>query len=70
MAGKGKKLTFLLVHGRTIMWSGPLFFNIYINNLFSLFVNKSDTAPYVYDSYLATLLNLEYDTLSAIIWFE
>ena len=56
---------------------GPPFFNIYINDLFYEFINTSvcnladDTTPYVCDINLSTLLhNLEYDTKSAIIWFD
>ena len=56
---------------------GPLFFNIYINDLFYLMVNTNvcnfadDTTPYACDIDLETLMhNLENDTMSAIIWFE
>ena len=56
---------------------GPKYFNIYINDLFYLFVNTNvcniadDTTPYACNTDLATLLhNLESDTASAIIWFE
>ena len=56
---------------------GPLFFNIYINDLFYVFINTSvcniadDTTPYACDNNLETLLaNLEYDSISAIMWFE
>ena len=55
---------------------GPLF-NIYLNDLFYEFTNTDvcnladATTPYACDTNLSTLLrNLEYDTLSAIIWFE
>ena len=56
---------------------GPLFFNIYINDLFHQFVNTSvcnfadDTTSYLCDTDLVSLLaNLENDILSAIIWFD
>ena len=56
---------------------GPLLFNIYLNDLFYEFCNTDvcnladDTTPYVSDTDLPTLLHkLEYDTLSAIIWFD
>ena len=56
---------------------GPKYFNIYINDLFYLFVNTNvcniadDTTPYACNTDLTTLLhNLESDTASAIIWFE
>ena len=56
---------------------GPLLFNIYLNDLFYEFTNTDvgnladDTTPYACDTNLSTLLrNFEYDTLSAIIWFE
>ena len=56
---------------------GPLLFNIYLNDLFYEFTNTDvcnladDTTPYACDTNLSTLLrNREYDTLSAIIWFE
>ena len=56
---------------------GPKYFNIYINDLFFLFVYTSvcnmadDTTPYACDMDLPTLLrNLEGDTASAIFWFE
>ena len=56
---------------------GPIFFNIYINDLFYVFTNTSvcniadDTTPYACDTDLPSLLsNLEHDTLSAIMWFE
>ena len=56
---------------------GPPIFNIYINDLFYEFINTSvcnladDTTPYACDINLPNLLhNLEYDTKSAIIWFE
>lgn len=56
---------------------GPKYFNIYLNDLFYLFINTSvcniadDTTPYACDADLHTLLhNLESDTASAIIWFE
>ena len=56
---------------------GPKFFNIYINDLFFLFLCTSvcnmadDTTPYACDLDLPTLLhNLEGDTASAIFWFE
>ena len=56
---------------------GPLFFNIYLNDLFFQFLNTGvcniadDTTPYACDIDLVNLLhNLENDTMSAIIWFE
>ena len=56
---------------------GPKFFNIYINDLFFLFVKTrvcnlaDDTTPYACDVDLPTLLrNLESDTKSAIMWFD
>ena len=56
---------------------GPIFFNIYINDLFYQFVNTNicdfadDNTPYLCDIDLVSLLaNLESDVLSAIIWFE
>ena len=56
---------------------GPFLFNIYINDLFYIFINTSvcniadDTTPYACDTNLPSLLrNLESDTLSAIMWFE
>ena len=56
---------------------GPLLFNIYINDLFYQFENThvcnfaDDTTLTACSVNLEELLqNLEYDTLSAIIWFE
>ena len=56
---------------------GPKFFNVYINDLFYLFLctkvcnMADDTTPYACDMDLPTLLhNLEGDTASAIFWFE
>ena len=56
---------------------GPLLFNIYINDLFYLFVNthvcnfSDDTTLTACDVDLENLLhNLEDDTLSAILWFD
>ena len=56
---------------------GPLLFNIYLNDLFYEFTNTDvcnladDTTPYACDVDLPTLLrNLEYDTISAIVWFD
>ena len=56
---------------------GPLFFNIYLNDMFYEFSNTNvcnladDTTLYACDINLPTLLsNLEYDTMSAIVWFE
>ena len=52
---------------------GPLFFNLYINDLFHQFVNTvcnlaDDTTPYLCDSNLVSLLSkLESDVLSAIM---
>ena len=56
---------------------GPLLFNIYLNDLFYEFTNTNvcnladDTTSYVCYINLTTVLNnLEYDTMSAIIWFD
>ena len=56
---------------------GPILFNIYINDLFYLFTNThicnfaDDTTLSACSINLEELLhNLEYDTLSAIIWFD
>ena len=56
---------------------GPKYFNIYINDLFYLFICTSvcnmadDTTPYACDMDLTTLItNLEGDTASALFWFE
>ena len=56
---------------------GPKYFNIYINDLFYLFVNTNvcniadDTTPYACDVDLPTLLhNLESDAASAVMWFD
>ena len=56
---------------------GPLLFNIYINDLFYIFVNThvcnfaDDTTLTAGDVDLENLLhNLEDDTLSAILWFD
>ena len=56
---------------------GPKFFNIYLNDLFYIFISTSvcnmadDTTPYVCDVDLPTLIqNLEGDVASAICWFE
>ena len=56
---------------------GPILFNIYLNDLFYEFSNTDvcnladDTTPYACDKTLENLFHrLEYDTLSAIIWFE
>ena len=56
---------------------GPKYFNIYINDLFFLFINTSvcnmadDTTPYACDVDLPNLIrNLESDTASVIFWFE
>jgi len=56
---------------------GPKFFNVYINDLFYLFLCTSvcnvadDTTPYACDIDLPNLLhNLEGDSASAIFWFE
>ena len=57
--------------------NGPKYFNIYINDLFYLFLSTKvcnmadDTTPYACDADLSTLLhNLESDTASAIFWFD
>ena len=56
---------------------GPMFFNIYLNDLFYLFTNTmvcnlaDDTTAYACDIDLVSLLRkIEHDTLSAILWFE
>ena len=56
---------------------GPKYFNVYINDLFYLFIYTSvcnmadDTTPYACDLDLPTLItNLEGDTASALFWFE
>ena len=56
---------------------GPKYFNIYINDLFYLFLctkvcnMADDTTPYACDIDLPTLMhNLESDTASAISWFD
>ena len=56
---------------------GPLLFNIYLNDLFFQFIN-THTCNFADDTTLSAcslnleelLHDLEYDTLSAIIWFE
>ena len=56
---------------------GPLLFNVYINILF-YHLNNTHTCNFADDTTLSAfsksleelLHNLEYDTLSAIIWFE
>ena len=57
--------------------NGPKWFNIYINDLFYLFVNTEacniadDTTPFACDDNLSTLIqNLESDTASALMWFD
>ena len=56
---------------------GPLLFNIYLNDLFYEFSHTNicnladDTTPYACNIELHSLLeSLEYDTMSAIVWFE
>ena len=56
---------------------GPKYFNLYINDLFYLFINTNvcniadDTTPYACNTDLPTLLhNLESDVTSAVIWFD
>ena len=56
---------------------GPKFFNIYLNDLFYLFINTSvcnladDTTPYACDKDLPTLMeNLEGDIESVMEWFQ
>ena len=56
---------------------GPLSFNIYLNDLFYQFINThvcnfaDDTTLSAFDTNLEDLLhNLEYDTQSAIVWFD
>ena len=57
--------------------NGPKWFNIYLNDLFFLFVNTEvcniadDTTPYACDADLGALLqNLESDVASALLWFD
>ena len=57
--------------------NGPKYFNIYLNDLFYLFVDTKvcniadDTTPYACHSDIGTLIhNLESDVASAMIWFE
>ena len=57
--------------------NGPKWFNIYLNDLFFLFLNTEvcniadDTTPYACDADLGALLhNLESDVASALIWFD
>ena len=57
--------------------NGPKWFNIYLNDLFFLFLNTEacniadDTTPYACDVDLHSLLqNLEGDAASAIMWFD
>ena len=57
--------------------NGPKWFNIYLNDLFFLFLNTEvcniadDTTPYACDADLSTLLhNLESDVASALLWFD
>ena len=56
---------------------GPILFNIYLNDLFYLFVNTEvcnladDTTPYACDIDINNLIfRLENDALIAIVWFE
>ena len=57
--------------------NGPKWFNIYLNDLFFLFINTEvcniadDTTPYACDADLKSLLqNLEGDVASALLWFD
>ena len=57
--------------------NGPKWFNIYLNDLFFLFLNTEvcniadDTTPCACDADLGVLLhNLESDTASALLWFD
>ena len=57
--------------------NGPKWFNIYLNDLFFLFLNTEvcnladDSTPYACDANLSKLLrNLESDAASAIMWFD
>ena len=57
--------------------NGPKWFNIYLNDLFFLFINTEvcniadDTTPYACNAHLPTLLrNLESDAASATMWFD
>ena len=57
--------------------NGPKWFNIYLNDLFFLFINTEvcniadDTTPYACDADLGALLhNLESDVTSALLWFD
>ena len=57
--------------------NGPKWFNIYLNDLFFLFINTEacniadDTTPFACDEHIPTLIrNLESDTASALMWFD
>ena len=57
--------------------NGPKYFNIYLNDLFYLFLDTEvcniadDTTPYACNSDIKTLLhNLESDAASAVMWFD
>ena len=57
--------------------NGPKWFNIYLNDLFFLFLNTEacniadDTTPYACNADITTLLrNLESDAASALMWFD
>ena len=57
--------------------NGPKYFNIYLNDLFYLFVDTKvcniadDTTPYACNADIGSLLhNLESDVASAVMWFE
>ena len=57
--------------------NGPKWFNVYLNDLFFLFLNTEvcniadDTTPYACNADLDALLhNLESDVASALLWFD
>ena len=57
--------------------NGPKLFNLYLNDLFALFITTEvcniadDSTPYACDADLRILLqNVESDVASAIMWFD